>query len=278
VIESLVREDEQGVERRYVIFTPPGAAGALLLFHPFGFDAESVLHGEEPGLRLIRRLEGFLEPASKLGFAVIAPQAVGRVVPGVSLAYKGHLAAARSVALEHAAKLGGHVVAGGLSMGGLEALTFAGLYPNDVAAAWAVNPVVDLAQWYRDFMANPPEVPQEPALTTVIADEVGAVPDDDPGAYAERTPLSYISALAGVPLLVVWTPDDGVIPNARLAHAGRLVELLRAAGGWVDERIVTATPPDGNDPGRYAHESCDVWSAAAFTAAALREQRPLARP
>jgi pimeloyl-ACP methyl ester carboxylesterase len=274
-IESLVRPDDQGVERRYLVLTPPHASGVLLLFHPFGFDAESVLYGEEPGSRLIRRLEGALEPANRFGFAVVAPQALGRAVRGVSLGYERHLAACRAVALEYASALGGRLVAGGLSMGGLEALSFAGRYPNDVAAAWAVNPVVDLAQWYRDIPPESGADPRQPAVTTVIVEEVGATPDDDPGAYAARSPLSYIDALSGVPLLVMWTPEDGVIPNARLAHAGRLVRLVRGMGGWVDERVLTHTSPDGNDPGRYAHESCDMWTTAAFTARALEQSSDL---
>lgn len=269
-VESVRRLDEHGVERQYLVYTPSDAFGVLLLFHPFGFDAESVLHGEPVGGRLIRPLEGMLEPARRLGFAVVAPQALGRVLPAHSLAWEPHLAAARVLARERAEPLGGRVVVGGISMGGLEALTFAGLYSDDLAAAWATNPLVDLAQWFRDGVSEPIDAMADPPATDLVLEEIGGTPDEVPDEYARRSPLSYIDALARVPLLVTWSPDDGIVRGSGPTHAGRLVELVRAAGGLVDERIVTQTPPDGRDLGRYAHESCDVWSVAAYAAAALR--------
>ena len=263
-VQTLVRDGSDGTLREYLFFDPGDACGLLILFHPFGFDPEAVIWGEEPGQRLIRPLEGMYQPAASLGLAVLAPRARGRELDGVSLAWPGHLADVRSVARECAGRVGGAIVCGGLSMGGLEALVFAGMFAADVAAAWAVNPVIDIAAWYGALSASPEVAKTE--VADLISQELGGSPDQQSAAYASRTPLSYVDALARTRLLIAWTPNDGVIPNAALSHAGVLVDQVRRGGGWVDERITTCTPPTDEDAGRYAHESFDAWSVAAFTA------------
>jgi pimeloyl-ACP methyl ester carboxylesterase len=260
---------EASAEGRVVTVMPDGKPGAIaVIFHPYGFDPEAVIDGERPGARLIRSLTGFRRPARLHDLVLVAPSGRGRTTVGGSLAWPAHLEAVWDVVDELARELRTtRVVAGGLSMGGLEALVFAGLRPQGVAAVWAANPVVDVAAWCTQIMAGPNSALRELGLDQEILSEVGGTPQEVPDAYRQRSATTYAAALAGVRVQLVWSPADTVVPRQEQQHAGKLAGLIREAGGWVDERIVTAVPPAaGVDAGRYAHESCDVWSGAAFLA------------
>jgi pimeloyl-ACP methyl ester carboxylesterase len=262
-----------GVEREYLVCVPSGAVTSIaVIFHPFGATPELVVHGEEPGDYLITRLEGVLRPADAVGMLVIAPRARGRQVEGVSLAWKPHLDAAfelaKAISKEtHTA----HIVAGGLSMGGLEALVFAGQHPDEIAAVWAVNPVVDVAEWYSDieqrratdslFDSDAPEL---------IAEEVGGLPADSEEQYRVRSAISYTAELSRTRVSITWSPADTIIPNQATKHAHPLAEAVLALGGDITENIVTHLPADTMlDAGRVAHESCDVWENIGWAVEAI---------
>jgi len=242
----------------------------VVIFHPFGSRPELVLHGGTDGEYLTRPLTGVASSAQALGLAVLAPRSRGRQLDGVSLAWKGHLDAVWQLSESLRDGFGvTRIGAGGLSMGGLEALVFAGQHPRGVHALWATNPIVDLAQWCRDL--GEADVPDgEQGLADLIAEEVGGAPEDLPGDYAARSAFDYVESIAQVPVRLVWSPVDTVIPNQRTAHAHLLATRLRALGGHVVEDIVTHSPADDSaDGGRFAHEACDIREAMGWLAEAL---------
>ncbi len=258
-----------GVEWEALVHVPVRPPVAIaIVFHPMGLGPEAVLDGEPIGENLIRPLEGLRPAADCHGLLIIAPRGRGRAsIDGVSLAWEPHLRAAFEFAQELRARIGPlPIVAGGLSQGGLEALVLAGLEPSEVRAVWAVNAPVDIHRLRID-RGRRDQRHRASALDLALIKELGT----DRRQWAARTPLAYLPALARVERIqLVWSPDDEIVPDGD-AHCGRLAGELRALGGVVDERRVTFVPPRGDvDPGRYAHESCDVWSGVAFLAAAGR--------
>jgi pimeloyl-ACP methyl ester carboxylesterase len=268
------RSCSDGIIREAIIHIPAGRIRAVaIVFHPLGFGPEAVLDGEAAGDRLIRPLEGFRAAADGLGLVLVAPRGRGRAnIEGVSLAWEPHLRTAFLLASQLSSEFGDvPIVAGGLSQGGLEALVLGGLEPDAVRAVWSVNAPIDIARLANDIWARPIPHMASSALDRALVDELGAGPGKDPCQWAARTPLAYLETLCRVDRIqLIWSPDDGIVPDA-VNHSGRLAEELRRHGATVDERRVTFVPShDGLDAGRYAHESCDVWSGAAFLAAAGR--------
>jgi pimeloyl-ACP methyl ester carboxylesterase len=237
-----------------------------IVFHPMGLGPEAVLDGEPAGDRLIRSLDGLRPAAEAHGLAVVAPRGRGRAdIDGVSMAWEPYLRMAVAVARQLREDLGDlPIVAGGLSQGGLEALVLAGLEPSEIRAVWAVNAPIDIARLRLDRQKRATRR-EASSLDRALIEELGG----DRRQWAARTPLAYLASLAKVDRIqLVWSPDDAIVPDAD-AHSGRLADELRALGSPIDERRVTFVPPrDGLDPGRYAHESCDVWSGAAFLSGA----------
>ena len=270
-IHDLSVSDAGGEQRDYLLFVPTGrVVGLAVIFHPFGSRPELVLQGGTDGEYLIRPLTGAAVSAETLGLAVLAPRSRGRQVDGVSLAWKGHLDAVWQLSESLREGFGLTTIgAGGLSMGGLEALVFAGQHPVGVRAVWATNSIVDLAQWWRDL--PPEDAPDgQPGLATVISTEVGGGPGEVPAAYRVRSPFDYLDGLARVPVRIAWSPADTVIPNQQTAHSHPLANQLIEGGGDVVEVVVTHLPADESwDAGRFAHEACDVREAMGWLAEAL---------
>lgn len=261
-------EDAAGALRTYHVRVPAGPVrGLCVLFHPFGFEPLGVLEGVPAGDLLVRPLDGFAAAAGSLGFATLAPRGRGRRLDLVSLAWEDHLEAAWNASRGLADAIGtDHITAGGLSMGGLEALVLAGLHPEGIRAVWATNPVIDLARWCVDI-AEGRASPTMAGADDLIRTEVGGTPTDVADEYDRRSPLRYASALATLPVRLTWSPRDTIIPDQRGAHAHRLADALRARGGRVDEEIVTQEPVGSDvESGRYAHEACSVWDAVGWLA------------
>jgi pimeloyl-ACP methyl ester carboxylesterase len=256
-----------GRERVGVVALPSSAPTAVaIVFHPFGFDTTAVLDGEPPGERLIRPLEGVAAAAELHRLAVVTVEGRGRALEAAPLAWPAHLDFAWALAKDVAAAAGvERIVTGGLSMGGLEALVLAGRHPGEVQAVWAANPVVDPAQWHEDVSAGEAVEPDPAGVPRLLEDEIGSAPDQDHAAWSERSALNYVDGLLQARVQLVWSPADSVVPDQAAHHAGRLARELRRRGADIDERVVTQIPADVRvDAGRYAHESCDVWSGLAF--------------
>lgn len=264
-VHTWVMKDRTGTAREFLIALPESEVQEVhVAFHPFGSTPESVVYGEAAGDYFIKPLDGLVAGASASGIALVAPRAQGRVISGVSLAWQDHLDAAWScVEVVRQATGTELITTGGLSMGGLEALVFAARHAPAVSSVWAVNPIIDLRQWGRDIAQGLTESNLlEMAAHDLIVEEVGASLDEPTDSYAARTPLSYVEALAGLNVRLVWSPQDTIIPGQDSQHAHLLADQLRALGGTVDEQIVTHVPDvDGLSAGRFAHEACDVWES-----------------
>jgi len=219
---------------------------------------------------LTRPLTGAASAADALGLVVLAPRSRGRELDGVSLAWKGHLDAVWAVSESLRDSFGlKSVGAGGLSMGGLEALVFAGQHPQGVPAVWSANPIVNLASW-RDHLAGTSSPESDSGLAEQIDMEVGGPPQALPLEYAARSPFDYVESLSDVRIRLVWSPADTVIPNQRAVHAGALATRIRERCGDVIEIVVTHRSEDASiDNGRFAHEACDVREGMAWLAEQL---------
>lgn len=279
-VHSFALTDDGGTNREYLIAVPAGQVRSIgVVFHPYGASPELVVYGEEPGDYLSIHLDGVLEPANAVGMLVIAPRAKGRVLDGVSLAWRPHLDAAWGLATRIRDEVGDVlIITGGLSMGGLEALVFGGQHADDIAAVWAVNPVVDIAAWYRDRRAqeapashDDPSTDDEISTEDDIAVEIGGTPEDAADEYRSRSAISYAAELSRTRVRITWSPADTVIPNEATAHAHPLAVDIRARGGDIAEVILTHEPADASlDAGRVAHEWCDVWENIGWAAGGLR--------
>jgi pimeloyl-ACP methyl ester carboxylesterase len=128
------------------------------------------------------------------------------------------------------------IFAFGGSMGGQEALLLVERHPRLLAGAAAFDSVVDFARQYDRF----PQIAcdalcrkgwsgdEGTVLRRLARHELGGDPRRVPAAYAARSPLSGVAALAhaGVPLQIWWTPNDEIVRDPR-TQSGRLLAELR---------------------------------------------------
>ncbi|HET7091411.1 MAG TPA: prolyl oligopeptidase family serine peptidase [Anaerolineae bacterium] len=80
---------------------------------------------------------------------------------------------------------------------------------------------------------------------------IGATPEEDPEAYAWRSPIRFVDKI-NVPLLVIHGADDRAVP---LAQSETLVAALQARGATVDLRVY---PGQGHMFRGWAHT--DAWT------------------
>ena len=150
-------------------------------------------------------------------------------------------------------------------MGGQETLLFLARYPRLLAGAIAFDAVTNLARQYAEL----PDLrcdascrrewagPIGPAIQTVMRNELGGTPADDPRAYARRSPANYAAPIAfsGVPLEMWWSVSDLVVPDQATVQSGALFDRLRRldpaapvegfVGSWIhshEQRATTRLP------------------------------------
>ena len=112
------------------------------------------------------------------------------------------------------------VVAGG-SWGGYVTLLALGLHPERWAAAVAAVPVADYVTAYRD---------EAPTLQAFDRSLFGGSPDELPGLYEERSPLTYVDRVTS-PVLVIAGDHDSRCPLQQVVN---YTEALEARGGEVE--------------------------------------------
>jgi poly(3-hydroxybutyrate) depolymerase len=169
-------------------------------------------------------------------FALISPDGQGRRLPFYSWGYSGQIDdLARMPLLARKAfpwlRLDERRVYGiGDSMGGQEVLLLAAHAGLRLAGVAAFDPVSDMAARYRAWFVTP----GEQALPAKARVEFGGTPEQVPGAYAARSPLAHVDAIArsGVPLQIWWSYRDAVVTDQQQESGDfydRLVALDPAA-------------------------------------------------
>ncbi len=162
------------------------------------------------------------------GFAVINPGGEGRRTEWYSWGAPGQiddLARMPQIAQAAGVNVDPHrVYAIGGSMGAQETLLLLAHDPRLLAGAAAFDPATDMSQRYRDFAA----LPDGHWLQALARLEVGGTPAQDPSAYAQRSPDTFVRQLAfsGVPLQLYWSTRDRIIAD-QPSETGRLAtEIL----------------------------------------------------
>lgn len=135
----------------------------------------------------------------------------------------------------------GDTVLMGSSAGGLTVLNAAATAPTLVAGVVASYPVVDLGELIAGD--DPFETPHIPTL----------VGSNDPTStlVIDRSPLSRVTALAPVPVLLFHGDADMSVP---LVHSQRLFEAVRTAGGNLQLIVMQGEGHGFKDPANIERE------------------------
>jgi dienelactone hydrolase len=163
-------------------------------------------------------------------FAVVSPEGQGRVLTRYSWGWRGEIADLARMPAIVAQRLPWlhvdphRIYAVGSSMGGQEALLLVAFHPHLLAGAAALDADTDMAARYRAF----PRLRGGLRLQALAREEIGGTPESDPAAYAARSPLHWVRAIAssGVPVHIWWSFRDRIVRNQR-DESGRLFRLLR---------------------------------------------------
>jgi pimeloyl-ACP methyl ester carboxylesterase len=175
-------------------------------------------------------------------FALISPDGMGHRLRLKSYAYRGQIddlaampeLATRALPWLHVDR--SRIYAVGSSMGGHETLMLVARHPRLLAGAVAMDSVTDLARRYHQLT----DVPCDTAclerwgkhyglvLQDAMRREVGGTPEQVPGAYAARSPLSNARSIAfsHVPLQIWWSVDDRIVTDQR-HQSGTLFRTLQ---------------------------------------------------
>ena len=163
-------------------------------------------------------------------FAIVFPEGQGRELAHHSWGYSGQIddLARMPVIVSRALpwlKIDERrIYAVGGSMGGQETMLLVARYPRLLAGAIAFDAPTDLALRYAQFGV----LPDGETLRELMRYEVGALPEDDPGAYADRSPLAQERAIAAsdVPLQIWWSTQDRMVIQQQ-RQSGRLYRDIR---------------------------------------------------
>ena len=111
-------------------------------------------------------------------------------------------------------------------MGGQEVLLLAARRGIRLAGVAAFDPVTSMAARYRVWPMTPGEA-RLPALARI---EFGGAPAQVPEAYAARSPISRVGAIArsGIPIQLWWSHRDSVVTDQARGD-GRLLRPPRRA-------------------------------------------------
>jgi pimeloyl-ACP methyl ester carboxylesterase len=215
--------------------------------HGRGVDgrANASLWGDLPGLDAI---------------AVVNPDGEGRRLPLYSWGYSGQvddlakLPAVVQQALPWLRVKPDSVYGVAGSMGGQELLLLLARHPHLLEGAAVVDAPTDLALQYRNFATLPCNAaclkrwqgPIGRGLQQLARTEVGGTPEQDPAAYAERSPMHFAReiAQAGAPVGLWWSRRDRItgagdqeadfFQALELAHPS--APVLHNVGRWTHDR------------------------------------------
>ena len=170
-------------------------------------------HGR--GIRGITNAEWWRNLPARGGFAVVCPGGMGRRLPLYSWGWRGQIDdLARMPDLVVHAKPWlridrSRIYAIGGSMGGQETLLLIARHPKLLAGAAAFDSVTNMYTRYPAFA----KIRNGRRLQMFARLEVGGTPATNPHAYAERSPIHYVDAIArsGVPFQLWWSDADEIV-------------------------------------------------------------------
>jgi len=194
-------------------------------------------------------------------FVLVCPQGQGRRLTLFSWGYAGQIDdLARMPAIVEDALPWlridrRRIYAVGTSMGGQESLLLLAHDPHELSGVAAFDSVADMALRYHDF----PTLPCDTrclrqwhasigrAMQNLARTEIGGTPEEDPSAYAERSPLHYADTIAesGVPLELWWSSTDRIVTEQRHQSEALLLKL----------RELNPNAPVEGFNGAWAHSS-----------------------
>lgn len=218
----------------------------VLLPASYGPESNTVLpvvispHGRNANGRSNSKYFGNLPAVGQ--FAVISPDGMGRKDTYKSYGYEGQIddlarmpelaeAAFPWLRLDH-----DRVYALGSSMGGQETALLVARHPELLAGAAAMDSVTDMTRRYSQLLTVPCDrkclkkwgKPYGFILRAAMRREVGGTPNENPQAYAARSPLSQARSIArsGVPFQIWWSTQDKIVVDQKHQSA-RLFQKLR---------------------------------------------------
>jgi hypothetical protein len=226
-----------GTWRKAIVLAPRrGARGLPLVIAPHGRGGDAMhacaVWGDLPGYARV---------------AVVCADDPGRVTTHYAWGYPGTIRdLARLPGIVAQARPGlvrpGDVYAVGASMGGQEVLMLMAARPRLLRGAVAMDPTTDLALRYGQLAQVPNGLHDWQPLMRL---EVGGTPSQVPLAYAARSPIAHVRAIAstGVPLEVWWSLRDRAVPTkpgtqaqafiSELAKARPRAIVCQRMGWWV---------------------------------------------
>jgi poly(3-hydroxybutyrate) depolymerase len=221
-------------------------------------------HGRGGNGRTNAKLWGDLPAVG--GFAVVNPDGMGRRLEHFSYGYPGQI--------DDLAKMPDFVTSAlpwlqidrrriyalGSSMGGQETLLLVARHPRLLAGAAAMDSVTDMTRRYLQLPTLPcPHSclqrwgrPYGVVLQSTMRREVGGTPEQNPRAYAARSPLSLAPAIAGsaTRLQIWWSSEDHIVSDQKHQSAALLETLHRlnpcapvsgVAGRWEHSKEMRST-------------------------------------
>jgi hypothetical protein len=212
-----------GTWREAIVLAPRrGAQGLPLVIAPHGRGGDAThacaVWGDLPGYAHV---------------AVVCADDPGRVTPHYSWGDPGtirDLARLPRIVAHSLPGLvrAGHIYAVGDSMGAQEVLLLMAARPRLLRGAVAMDPTTDLASRYAQLGQMPNGLRDWQPLMRL---EVGGTPSQVPLAYAARSPIDHVRAIAssGIPLELWWSLRDRAVPTRPGTQAqGFITELAEA--------------------------------------------------
>ena len=239
-LTSMVRigyRAHDGSWRKAIVLAPRrGARGLPLVIAPHGRGGDAAhacaVWGDLPGYARV---------------AVVCADDPGRVTPHYAWGAPGTIRdLARLPTIVSHARPGlvraGAVYAVGDSMGGQEVLLLMAAKPRLLRGAVAMDPTTNLALRYSQLAQVPNGLRDWQPLMRL---EVGGTPSQVPRAYAVRSPIDHLRAIAtsNVPLELWWSVRDRAVPTkpgtqaqefiGELAEARPRAIVCQRMGWWV---------------------------------------------
>lgn len=148
----------------------------------------------------------------------------------------------------------------GGSGGGHMTMLMVARHPGLFAGAYAACGISDLARWYRECMTK-----LYPVYADMMEKACGGTPDENPGEYARRSPLTYLSSVrsGSVPFSIVAgirdghrRKDGGSVP---VGQSIRAYNALAAEQDRVSEEIIGEIERLEKVPAHLAFKGRDLY-------------------